>query len=128
MPIHASSDAEDIETFTRALAGGRLLLRRCGACGKAHHYPRSYCPLCGGGDTRWSEASGDGAVYSFTRWRQRESVTVPAFVALDEGPVIPAMLAGAGEDIAIGDKVRLAETQDKAPLALFALLPAKDNS
>ena len=49
----ARFDLPEVDAFTRpywdAAAEGRLLLRRCGACGRAHHYPREFCPHC------WSE-------------------------------------------------------------------------
>lgn len=42
-------DAPDVDAFTRAhgdaAAEGRLLIRRCAACGRAHRYPREFCVL-----------------------------------------------------------------------------------
>ncbi|MFD4571882.1 Zn-ribbon domain-containing OB-fold protein [Streptomyces sp. NPDC058417] len=58
----ARHDVPEADAFTRtyweAAAEGRLLVRRCGACGRAHHYPREFCPYCWSEDVRWETASG----------------------------------------------------------------------
>ena len=74
----------ETEAFWAAANEGRLLLRRCRACHKAHYYPRSLCPHCYG-ETVWEQASGQGHIYSFSVVRRGEAPYVIAFVALAEG-------------------------------------------
>ncbi|MFE4262483.1 Zn-ribbon domain-containing OB-fold protein [Streptomyces sp. NPDC056883] len=68
----ARFDLPEIDDFTRpywdAAAEGRLLLRRCGECGKAHHYPREFCPACWAGEDRvtWETASGRATLYTWS--------------------------------------------------------------
>ena len=44
--------------FWEAAAQGKLLLKKCRACGEAHYYPRALCPFCGSDRTDWQPASG----------------------------------------------------------------------
>jgi len=48
-----------------ALERDRLLLPRCGACGRCFFPPISSCPHCGAPDPEQVEASGRGTVYSW---------------------------------------------------------------
>lgn len=63
-------DLPDIDAFTRpyweAAADGRLLIRRCAACGTAHHYPREFCPSCWSEDVAWEQASGRATLYTWS--------------------------------------------------------------
>lgn len=52
--------------FWDAAREGRLLIQRCGACGEHVFYPRIACPHCAADSLEWVEASGRGAVYSYT--------------------------------------------------------------
>ncbi|MFC8917540.1 Zn-ribbon domain-containing OB-fold protein [Streptomyces sp. NPDC057116] len=60
----------DIDAFTRpywdAAAEGHLLIRRCGACGRPHHYPREFCPHCWSDDVTWERASGRATLYTWS--------------------------------------------------------------
>ncbi|MEE1761753.1 MULTISPECIES: Zn-ribbon domain-containing OB-fold protein [unclassified Streptomyces] len=82
-------------TYWDAAADGRLLLRRCGAagCGRAHHYPREFCPYCWSEDVRWEEASGRAVLYTWSVVHRNDlppfgarTPYVPAVVDLAEGP------------------------------------------
>ncbi|WP_060884297.1 Zn-ribbon domain-containing OB-fold protein [Streptomyces caniscabiei] len=82
-------------TYWDAAAEGRLLLRRCGAagCGRAHHYPREFCPYCWSEDVRWEEASGRAVLYTWSVVHRNDlppfgerTPYVPAVVDLVEGP------------------------------------------
>lgn len=75
------------EPFWQAAAAGRLMLPRCRACGKAHWYPRPFCPFCYG-DVEWQEASGRGTLYSYSVTAIKAGAYVLALVALEEGPLI----------------------------------------
>nr|WSX51303.1 Zn-ribbon domain-containing OB-fold protein [Streptomyces sp. NBC_00974] len=95
----ARFDLPEIDDFTRpywdAAAQGRLLLRRCGECGKAHHYPREFCPACWAGEDQvtWETASGRAALYTWSVIHRndlppfdRRTPYVAAVVDLAEGP------------------------------------------
>ncbi|MCC6474427.1 MAG: hypothetical protein IT514_11840, partial [Burkholderiales bacterium] len=60
------SPTPETRPFWDAARAGRLALPWCAACGRAHFYPRSFCPHCGGRVLRWHDASGRGTVYTFT--------------------------------------------------------------
>ncbi|MCP9208670.1 Zn-ribbon domain-containing OB-fold protein [Streptomyces sp. NEAU-Y11] len=66
----ARFDVPEPDAFTRpywdAAAGGRLLIRRCAACGRAHHYPREFCPHCWSENVAWEEASGAATLYTWS--------------------------------------------------------------
>jgi uncharacterized OB-fold protein len=91
------TDLPEPDAFTRpywdAAAEGRLLLRRCGACGRAHHYPREFCPHCWSEDVAWESASGRAVLYTWSvvhandlpPFRDRLPY-VAAVVELAEGP------------------------------------------
>lgn len=92
LPTRAPGVVPETEEFWAATAEGRLLLRRCDDCGVVIWYPRDLCPACHSRSTSWTEASGDGVVYSFTvtrrgqgRWRGAAPY-VMAYVELAEGP------------------------------------------
>lgn len=113
-------DLPHIKAFQDALLAGHLLVGHCRSCNLHHHYPRSYCPLCGSGDTQWVEAEGTGEIYSLTIWRRKNDLTVPAFVTLREGPSLLATIVGEQVEAArIGDRVRLLPDQSAGGLPAF---------
>ncbi len=90
-------DRPEIDAFTRpywdAAAEGRLLVRRCGGCGRAHHYPREFCPYCWSEDVTWETASGRATLYTWSVVHRNDLLPfgertpyVAAVVDLDEGP------------------------------------------
>ena len=64
--------ALDPETafFWTGGAGGRLLIQRCGACGRWQHPPLPRCPRCHGEAVAPEPVSGRGAVRTYTVNRQ----------------------------------------------------------
>ena len=50
----------DLETqpWWDAARERRLLIKRCASCGRAHFYPRPFCPHCWSDRVDWEEASG----------------------------------------------------------------------
>jgi uncharacterized OB-fold protein len=72
--------------YWQAADEGRLLVKRCSACGEFHHYPRDLCPFCLSDATEWVEATGTGTVYSFSTMGQGEAAYTLAYVTLAEGP------------------------------------------
>ncbi|WP_282798156.1 Zn-ribbon domain-containing OB-fold protein [Streptomyces sp. CC224B] len=92
-------DLPETDAFTRpywdAAAAGHLLIRRCRAadCGRAHHYPREFCPYCWSEDVTWERASGHGTLYTWSVVHRNDlppfGARVPyvaAVVDLAEGP------------------------------------------
>ncbi|MFC4609125.1 Zn-ribbon domain-containing OB-fold protein [Streptomyces maoxianensis] len=90
-------DLPEIDDFTRpfwdAAGDGQLLIRRCRACGRAHHYPREFCPYCWSEDVDWERASGRATLYTWSVVHRNDlppfGARVPytaAVVDLVEGP------------------------------------------
>jgi uncharacterized OB-fold protein len=76
----------EIEPYFDAAAQGRLLVKGCASCGRAHHYPRALCPFCFSDRTEWREACGRGEIYAFTIMRRAPVPYAVASVQLAEGP------------------------------------------
>ncbi|WP_128375088.1 Zn-ribbon domain-containing OB-fold protein [Streptomyces cavernae] len=107
-------DLPDIDTFTRpywdAAAAGMLLLRRCGACDRAHHYPREFCPFCWSDDVGWEPASGRATLYTWSVVHRNDLPPfgervpyVAAVVDLAEGPrMMSEVVECAEEDLRVG--------------------------
>ncbi|MGI5398272.1 Zn-ribbon domain-containing OB-fold protein [Streptomyces sp. CA-135486] len=104
----------EVDDFTRpfwdAAADGRLLLRRCHACAKAHHYPREFCPHCWSEDVDWEPASGRATLYTWSVVHRNDlppfGDRVPytaAVVDLAEGPRMMTEVVGCPEsELSIG--------------------------
>ena len=96
------------QAFWTAADEGRLLLKKCNACGEVHHYPRDICPHCLSADTEWVQASGTGTVYSFSTMGKGEAAYTLAFVTLDEGVTLMTNLVDCDPArVSIGDKVQV---------------------
>lgn len=100
--------------FWSATGEGRLLIKRCGDCDQPHWYPRQICPFCHSNETRWEQACGYGAIYTYSVCRRgRDSWKdaapyVLAYVELDEGPRVMTNIVDCDlEEIAIGDRVEV---------------------
>ena len=96
------------KAFFDAAAQGKLLIKKCTACGEFHHYPRALCPFCGSDATEWQAASGAGAIYSYSVMRRAEVPYAIAYVTLDEGVTMLTNLVDCDFDaLRIGQRVRL---------------------
>jgi uncharacterized OB-fold protein len=100
-------DLPEPDAFTRtywdAAAEGRLLIRRCRACGRAHHYPREFCPHCWSEDVAWEPASGRATLYTWSVVHRNDlppfadrTPYVAAVVDLAEGPRMMTEVVGTG--------------------------------
>ncbi|GHK02695.1 Zn-ribbon domain-containing OB-fold protein [Streptomyces sp. NPDC003753] len=98
-------DVPDVDAFTRpywdAAARGRLLVRRCAACGSAHHYPREFCPFCWSDGVTWEPASGRATLYTWSVVHRNDlppfdgrTPYVAAVVDLAEGPRMMTEVVG----------------------------------
>lgn len=101
-------DLPEPDAFTRpywdAAAEGNLLIRRCGGCGKAHHYPREFCPHCWSEDVTWERASGHATLYTWSVVHRNDLPPfgsrvpyVAAVVDLAEGPRMMTEIVDCGE-------------------------------
>ncbi len=90
-------DIPEADAFTRtywdAAEQGRLLIRRCADCGRAHHYPREFCPRCWSENVTWETASGRATLYTWSVVHRNDLPPfgervpyVAAVVDLAEGP------------------------------------------
>jgi uncharacterized protein len=115
---HAPDIDEDSVPFWEGLAEGRLVVARCGACGRLSFPPTASCPSCGKPATTPHIVSGQGSVYS---WIRVHAALDPAFandvpyviltVSLDEDPdarVTGRLLNDPGTPLEAGAVVRLA--------------------
>jgi uncharacterized protein len=113
LPAPAPEVSAELREFWDATGDGRLLLRRCTACGEAIWYPRPICPFCHSTETTWEQASGYGRVYTFSIVRRGMGVYadapyVLAYVELAEGPRMMTNIVDCDvESVEIGQPVEL---------------------
>jgi uncharacterized protein len=125
---------ESTEPWWEAARGGKLLLRRCGSCGRHHHYPRPFCPHCWSDDVAWEEASGRGTVYTWSTVHTNDLPPFPekvpyvaAIVELDEGPRLMTNLVDCDPGalrIGMPVEVTFREETDEVTLPVFRPVPA----
>ncbi|MEJ8635654.1 MULTISPECIES: Zn-ribbon domain-containing OB-fold protein [Streptomyces] len=117
----ATPEADDFtRPFWEAAAEGRLLIRRCGDCGRAHHYPREFCPFCWSEDVVWERASGRATLYTWSVVHRNDlppfGDRVPytaAVVDLAEGPRMMTEVVGCPQELLrIGMPLRAAFRAD----------------
>lgn len=92
---------DETRPFWDATREGRFLLKRCQACGAAHHYPRPHCPACWSEEVEWEQASGRATLYT---WSVVYGNDLPPFgdrvpyvvaaVDLEEGPRVMTNIVG----------------------------------
>jgi uncharacterized protein len=106
--IAAPQVTPETKRYWDAAAQGTLLVKKCLACGKTHHYPRSLCPYCFSADTDWQPASGRGTIYSYSVMRRTAVPYAIAYVTLDEGVTMMTNIVDCDFDtIAIGQSVKV---------------------
>ena len=106
--IHGPHPNPETTAYWAAAAQGKLLVKKCEACGKVHFYPRAHCPFCFSEQTVWQEASGRGTIYSFSVMRRAKTPYAIAYVTLAEGPSMMTNIVDCDLDaIRIGQSVRL---------------------
>ena len=122
--LPAPEVSPETQAFWDAAADGKLLIKRCGACGEPHYYPRPLCPFCLSAETRWEETAGAGTIYSLSTMRRgKDAPFTLAYVTLDEGPAVLTNIATPDHDaLAIGQRVRVhfAPSEGGAPYPMFA--------
>lgn len=94
--------------FSEAADQDRFVVPMCGGCGRAHWYPRTFCPFCASPDISWETASGKGEIYSFANPDPAPNTQAIAYVRIAEGPILLTHLVEAPPDrIAIGAPVEV---------------------
>ncbi len=122
--IPAPPTGPETQPFWDAATQGRLAIKRCTACGQAHHYPRAMCPFCGSDRTEWQTASGRGTVYSFSVMRRVPQPYAIAYVTLEEGVTMMTNIVDADFDkIRVGQAVRVVfkPTDGGPPVPMFTV-------
>jgi uncharacterized OB-fold protein len=120
--IPAPQPNPETQPFWDAAASGKLLVKKCLACGKLHYYPRSICPHCFSDRTEWLAVSGTGTIYSYSVLRRTEVPYALAYVTLDEGVSLMTNIVDCDLDaIRIGQKVKLVfkPTEGGPPVPMF---------
>ena len=91
-----------VQDFAVHLKDGRLMGTRCTGCGYQTFPPRADCPVCLGGEFEFTEYSGKGILYTYTKidaaptgFEDMDAYTV-AVVDLEEGG---RLLAWIGETV-----------------------------
>ena len=120
--IPAPQPTPEIQPFFDAAAQGRLLIKKCAACGEPHHYPRALCPFCFSDRTEWTQASGRGTIYSYSVMRRVPVPFALAYVTLEEGVTMMTNIVDCDLDaIRIGQPVKVVfkPTDGGPPVAMF---------
>ncbi len=98
----------ETQAYWDATKQGKLLIKKCEACGERHFYPRALCPFCFSDRTVWIEASGRGSIYSFSVMRRVPVPYAIAYVTLEEGPAMMTNIVDCDLDaLQIGQTVRV---------------------
>lgn len=114
-------------TFWEAAAAGKLLVKKCERCGAVHWYPRALCPFCFSDATTWLEASGRGAIHSYSVMRRVPQPYVIAYVTLEEGVTMLSNIVDCDADsLSVGQAVQLVFVPSSGgpPVPMFA--PSED--
>ena len=119
--IGAPDTNPEVKPYWDACNEGRLVLRKCGGCGKVHYYPRGICPFCFSTDGSWVNASGKGKVYSFSVMERASPPFTMACVTLDEGVTMMTNIIDCDfSKIKIGQDVKVvfldSDTGQKVPM------------
>jgi uncharacterized OB-fold protein len=111
---------------------GKLRIRRCGDCGRAHFYPRPFCPYCWSENVSWEDASGQATLYTYSivyvndlpPFNERVPY-VAAVVDLDEGPrMMTNVVDCALEELRVGMALDVIFRQETDDITLPVFRPA----
>lgn len=116
----------DSLAYWAGLRDGVLRLQQCAGCGTVNVYHQAYCRSCGGDKFALKDASGFGAVYSFSIVHRapgpafKEDVPYAvALIELDEGPrLISSLIDVDHKYVEIGMRVQLVCTPISEDISL----------
>ncbi len=97
-----------IKDWTRGTEG--IAYQACAGCGGVWYFHRTFCPSCGRPDPQERQASGAGAVHAVTLVTRAPTeelrACVPYAIALVDADEGFRLMAHAGQDVRIGDRVQ----------------------
>jgi uncharacterized protein len=121
---------DETQPFWDAARAGKLLIKRCADCGRAHFYPRPFCPFCWSAAVSWEAASGQAALYTWSVVHHNDlppfSERIPyvaAVVDLAEGPRMMTNVVDCDPDrLEVGMRLHVAyrELADDVTVPVFA--------
>ncbi len=122
----------DTEEFWRAAAYGRLLIKRCSDCHKAHYYPRPFCPYCWSDSVAWEEAGGNATLYTYSIVHRNDLPPfgqkvpyVAAVVDLEEGPRVMTNVVDCDfDDVFVGMELRVTFQRISDEISIPVFKPA----
>src|SRR5438105_2867127 len=120
--IPAPPTNPETKAFWEAAGQGKLLIKKCRACGEVHYYPRALCPFCFSGDTEWLATSGAGTIYSYSVMRRVDVPYAIAYVTLEEGVSMMTNIVDCDLDkVRIGQRVKVVfkPTDGGPPVPMF---------
>ena len=121
--LPAPAVSPETEAYWDAASKGKLLVKKCTACGQAHHYPREICPFCFSDETVWEESPGEGVIYTYSvMYRSPTGPYAIGYVTLNEGPSVLTNFVDCDlKALAIGQKVkvRFQPTDGGPPAPMF---------
>ncbi len=111
VPVPSEEDRE----YWAGAKEGKLLIQKCGGCGRLRNFPSMGCPHCGILKWSWVQSKGKGKIYS---WIVVHPPVLPAFadkvpynvilVELEEGTrIVSSLVDCPNEKIAIGMPVEV---------------------
>ena len=113
------------EPYFDAAKEGKLMLKKCNACGEHHHYPRALCPFCFSEKVEWVQAKGTGEIYTYSV--QRRGSPTPfciAYVTLDEGVKMMTNIVDCDLDaVKVGQKVKVAFKETEGGFSMPVFIP-----
>jgi uncharacterized OB-fold protein len=125
---------DETQPFWDAAREGKLLIKRCADCGRAHFYPRPFCPFCWSAAVSWEAASGQAALYTWSVVHHNDlppfSERIPyvaAVVDLAEGPRMMTNVVDCDPDrLEVGMRLHVAyrELADDVTVPVFTPVPA----
>lgn len=106
--VRAPRVSHESKPFWDATAEGKLLVKKCNACGENHFYPRPFCPFCFSDDTEFLTCSGRGVIYTYSVTRRTSEPWAIAYVTLEEGPTMMTNIIDCDFDaLSIGQAVEV---------------------
>jgi uncharacterized protein len=119
------------QQYRDLLAQGQAGWARCGECGRAHFYPRQYCPHCLSDSVTVEPVTDPFRVRSFTYvYRpQRPAAKIPVLIIAGEAEGTTIIAEGSGWDgreCRIGGATRLVASSDQRNVPVF--VPAGEGS
>ena len=114
------------EPYFEAAAQGRLVVKKCAACGAIHHYPRTLCPFCFSDKVSWLQAKGSGTIYSYSVMRRGAPIPYCiAYVTLDEGVTMMTNIVDCDLDqVRIGQAVKVVFKKSAGGVSVPMFSPA----